>query len=103
MKDIEERVIRNEESANSAHKRLDDQARELIIVKDAWHKHAGRMHTVEGILLGISTSVDKWTISTNLNTQTLSEFKAIAKTAIFMGSIFIAFCGFVGGQLMNWW
>ena len=117
MKDIEERVIRNEESINSAHKRLDEQGRKIIIVEDSWHKHSGRIHTVEGILTGMETMIKEFVVTskaqavkTGENTSELRDLKARAETFLTMMRWFFVFCGtvasalvFVGGSLMGLW
>ena len=87
--------------------RLDGEVKSL---RDAKHDHNGRIHTVEGVLVGIEKAIETLTISTNsqsektgANTLALGNIKVRADTIIVMGLAFFAFCGFVGGQLLGWW
>ncbi len=83
--------------------RVDAHSKLLEFLEESRHKHSGRIHVVEGILVGMETAVNKLTKSTDNNTALLRDFKIMAITAVFMGGGFITFCGFVGGKLLHWW
>lgn len=103
MKDIRERVAVVEQVAASSHKRIDKHDEEIINLRDSRHEHANQIQrqigitdTHTSILSGIEGAVDKLT-------QAVFGFRIMAMTAIFMGTGFITFCGFVGGKLLHWW
>jgi len=110
MKDMNERVAIVEQVAASAHKRLDYHDSEVKIQREARHAHANEIqkHTgqLEGhneIFNGIKEALEKLAAATLDNTTAIFSFKIMAMTALFMGSGFIMFCGFVGGKLLQWW
>jgi len=103
VKDIKERIAIVEQVAASSHKRIDKQENEIFSLREARHKHSNDIQRHDGfieshtdILSGITTAVKELT-------RSVDSFKVMAITAMFMGSCFIAFCGFVGGKLLGWW
>lgn len=103
MKDIKERVGVIEQVASSAHKRIDEHTEEINSLRTSRHEHNGMLQKHMGvidahtkILSGIESAVKELT-------QAVFGFKVMAATAMAMGSMFISFCGFVGGKLLGWW
>jgi hypothetical protein len=100
---LSDRITRVEESSKSAHKRIDKAEDDILIERNAKHDIYSKLHTHAGILVGIEGAVNKLLKATELNTEAVLTFRVMAMTAIFMGSGFIGFVGFVGGKLLNWW
>lgn len=103
MKDIKERVAIVEQVAASSHKRIDSHDNEILSLRESRHKHANDIQKHTGfielhtdILSGITAAVKDLT-------KSVDSFKVMAATAMVMGSVFITFCGFVGGKLLGWW
>lgn len=91
------------EKADSAHKRLDEEKAEIDLLRKRTHDNANDIHRQGGILAGMETAVKDLITATKQNTQAVLTFRIIAITAMFMGTGFISFCGFVGGKLLHWW
>jgi prophage DNA circulation protein len=107
-------AIKADESAKSAHKRLDSVDDEIKGLREAKHDLYGKHHTVAAVVSGIDGSVNKlftavkeWEIKTELNTMEGIKMRTtfvvgIAVTS-FLGSAFAAFVVFAGGKILKWW
>lgn len=109
MKELEERVIINEQSIKTAHARLDD-----LVAEKVRHNLNGRLHVVEAIVIGIEKIISDFIATskdsaerTEKNTNQLIEIKTMASTFLTMMKWFFLFCGIVGSiggsKLFGWW
>jgi hypothetical protein len=101
--DIPERVAIVEQIAASAHKRIDSNDIEIKGLRDSRHGHANMLQRHDG-LIAQHTDILK---SQNETLKTMSDvvvsIKAMVVMAIFLGTIFLTFCGFVGNEIFKWW
>ncbi len=98
------------DSANSAHKRIDQDQLEIDSLRTSRHKHNGMIHNHQGILSGIEKSITlliatakEANNATKANTEALVQFKYIALTIASMGVGLISFSVFVGGKIIKLW
>lgn len=107
---LETHVFENTTKVAVIFERLDKHDVFLDHLEQARHKNSGRIHVVEGILTGIDSSVNKLTeateknaSATEKNTKAVDAFKIMVATSVFLVSIFISICSFIGGKIMMWW
>ena len=102
------------EIAKSAHKRIDAHGEELVLLREAKHKHAGMLQAHNGTLGTLKTSMDNLTsiigksvAGTAENTQTIRDFKVMMKVGVVvggsLGSVIAVLLGYIGGNIQGWW
>jgi len=102
MKDVKERIARVEEQASNAHKRIDQGNREIESLRDSRHEHSNTIQQQVGVIASHTAILTGMEAAVKELTQAVFSFKIMALTALYLGGVFIAFCGFVGGKLLHW-
>jgi len=102
------------EIAKSAHKRLDSHGAELVLLREAKHKHAGMLNNHNGILsvlpdsmADLKRSIDTQGAKTEKNTSAIQDFKTMMKTGLWvggtLGSFIAGLLSYIGGNIVGLW
>ena len=103
MSDADIKLAETAEKAASAHKRIDRIDGEINSLRESRHTHNGMLHNHEGILGGMSQSVEKLALTVdNFNLKTSRLMWMICGGTI-AGSSVVTFFYFIGKEVLKLW